>query len=40
MKIRIATLAYRWGFSDPSSFGRAFRNLFGHSPGVYKNRKR
>jgi AraC-like DNA-binding protein len=36
VKLRIATLAYRWGFNDPSSFGRAFRNRFGCSPGEFQ----
>jgi AraC-like DNA-binding protein len=31
-KLRISTLGYHWGFSDPSSFGRAFRKRFGCSP--------
>ncbi len=39
-KLRIATLAYRWGFADPSTFGRAFRNRFGCSPGDYQRRIR
>jgi AraC family transcriptional activator of tynA and feaB len=36
-RIHLATLAYRWGFSDPSSFGRAFRNRFGCSPGKFRS---
>lgn len=39
-KIRIATLAYRWGFTDPSAFGRAFRNRFGCSPGEFQTQIR
>ena len=39
-KIRIQTLAYRWGFSDPSSFGRAFRKRFGCSPGEFQSKVR
>ncbi len=34
--IRISALAYRWGFTDSSSFGRAFKNRFGLTPGQYR----
>lgn len=30
---RIAEIAYRWGFDDPSVFSRAFRQRFGCAPG-------
>lgn len=39
-KIRIASLAHRWGFSDSASFGRAFKNRFGEPPGKYRNKRR
>ncbi len=29
---QIAEIAYRWGFSDPAVFARAFRRRFGRSP--------
>lgn len=31
--IRISAVAYRWGFSDASSFARAFKTRFGFTPG-------
>lgn len=39
-QIGIATLAYRWCFSDPSSFSRAFRKRFGCTPGGYRAKRR
>jgi AraC-like DNA-binding protein len=39
-KIRIASLAPRWGFSDSASFGRAFKNRFGEPPGKYREKRR
>lgn len=38
--IRISALAYRWGFSDSSSFGRAFKSRFGLAPGQYRSKRR
>lgn len=38
--IRISALAYRWGFADSSSFGRAFKNRFGLTPGQYRTKRR
>jgi AraC-like DNA-binding protein len=35
-KISIASIAYRWGFSNPSHFSRAFRNRYGMSPGEWR----
>jgi AraC-like DNA-binding protein len=34
--IRIADLAERWGFSDPSHLSRAFRERFGSTPSDYR----
>ena len=29
---QIADVAYRWGFSDPGSFAKAFKQRFGRTP--------
>jgi AraC family transcriptional activator of tynA and feaB len=34
--MHISTLAFRWGFSNPASFSRAFRSQFGCSPRDYR----
>lgn len=34
---RISTIAYRWGFEDHTSFGRAFRDHFGMTPRDVRN---
>ncbi|MFO1024039.1 MAG: helix-turn-helix domain-containing protein [Acetobacteraceae bacterium] len=34
----VGDLAYSWGFSDLSHFGRAFRTAFGLSPSAYRKR--
>lgn len=36
----IAAIARRRGFSNPSSFGRAFRETYGMSPGEWRDRDR
>jgi AraC-like DNA-binding protein len=33
----ITSIAFRWGFSESSSFSRAFRKSFGTSPRQYRN---
>ncbi len=37
---RISEVAFRWGFSDPAHFSRAFRRSFGVSPRDYRARRR
>ncbi|MBI3376628.1 MAG: helix-turn-helix domain-containing protein [Betaproteobacteria bacterium] len=32
----ICDIAYRWGFNDPTHFGRAFRERFGQSPREFR----
>lgn len=34
----IATVARRWGFTDPSHFGRVFRSAYGMSPREWRDR--
>lgn len=34
----VTTIAFRWGFSESSSFSRAFRRAFGVSPRQYRQR--
>ncbi|MGW5188096.1 helix-turn-helix domain-containing protein [Kribbella sp. NPDC004138] len=34
--LTIATIARRWGFTDPSSFGRVFRAVYGLSPREWR----
>jgi AraC-like DNA-binding protein len=34
---RISDIAYGWGFSDMTHFGRRFKELFGLSPKQYRN---
>ena len=36
----ITSIAFRWGFSESSSFSRAFRNAFHTSPRRYRNAHR
>ncbi|MGV6850711.1 MAG: AraC family transcriptional regulator ligand-binding domain-containing protein [bacterium] len=36
-EMTIASIAYRLNYSDPSNFGRAFRQWFNCSPGTYRN---
>jgi AraC-like DNA-binding protein len=36
----IGDIAFRWGFSDVSHFGRCFKAAFGASPGEYRRRSR
>ena len=36
----ITSIAFRWGFSESSSFSRAFRRTFGVSPRQYRQRSR
>jgi AraC-like DNA-binding protein len=36
----IAALARRWGFTDPSSFGRSFRAAYGMSPREWRDQNR
>jgi AraC-like DNA-binding protein len=36
----IGDIAYSWGFSDLSHFGRRFKAAFGCSPGDYRRRHR
>lgn len=38
--MRVAGIALRLGYRDPSNFGRAFRAWFGTSPGRYRARAR
>ena len=38
--LRVASIAARLGYRDPSNFGRAFRAWFGTSPGRYRARAR
>ncbi|GAA0285339.1 helix-turn-helix domain-containing protein [Actinomadura nitritigenes] len=35
--VRIASVAQRWGFRDPSSFGRVFRAAYGLSPREWRD---
>jgi AraC-like DNA-binding protein len=35
-KLDVSTVAYRTGYSEPSSFVRAFTQHFGYSPGKIK----
>lgn len=37
--LTIAGIAYRWGFSDPAHFTRAFRARFGMTPGEARQRE-
>jgi AraC-like DNA-binding protein len=32
----VAAIGARWGFADPATFNRAFRNTFGVPPGEYR----
>lgn len=34
--VLISSVAYRWGYADPSQFGRIFRTQYGMSPGDYR----
>jgi AraC-like DNA-binding protein len=36
-RVQIATIAYRFGFSDPAHFARAFRRHFGASPREWRS---
>ena len=36
----IGDIAYSWGFSDLSHFGRRFKAEFGCSPGDYRRQHR
>ena len=36
----IGEIAFAWGFSDLSHFGRRFKAEFGVSPGEYRRRER
>ena len=36
--LTIAAIARRWGFTDPSSFGRLFRNAYALSPSQWRQR--
>jgi AraC-like DNA-binding protein len=36
----VTAIAFRWGFSESSSFSRAFRRAFGVSPRQYRQRSR
>ncbi|GGS57788.1 AraC family transcriptional regulator [Planobispora rosea] len=35
---RVSVIAARWGFSDPTSFSRAFRRAYGVAPRDYRSR--
>ncbi|WP_083773664.1 helix-turn-helix domain-containing protein [Paenarthrobacter aurescens] len=32
----VSAVGMHWGFTDASSFSRAFKNAFGHSPSEYR----
>jgi AraC-like DNA-binding protein len=36
--VTISSIAHRWGFTDPSSFGRLFRAAYGLSPREWRER--
>jgi AraC-like DNA-binding protein len=38
-KESVTSIAFRWGFSESSSFSRAFRRAFGVSPRQYRANK-
>jgi AraC-like DNA-binding protein len=36
----VSEIAYAWGFSDMTHFGRKFRRVYGLSPSEYRKRAR
>ena len=36
----IGTVARRWGFTDPSGFGRSFRAAYGLTPSQWRDERR
>ena len=36
-KLLVADIGFRWGFSDPAHFSRAFRGQYGVTPGAFRS---